>query len=63
MGHEHVDEALSVLRFSYYNCARNGLSSGPSSLLRHTLPSRTDYDSAATYRDSLLVHLLVVSGL
>jgi hypothetical protein len=35
----------TVLRFSTYHCARNGLSLGPSSLLRHTLPSRTDYDS------------------
>jgi hypothetical protein len=47
-----------MLRFSYYNCARNGLSLGPSSSFRHTLLSRTDYDS---YRDSLLVLLLVVS--
>jgi hypothetical protein len=31
---------------TYYDCARNGLSLGPSSLLHHTLPSRTDYDSS-----------------
>jgi hypothetical protein len=31
--------------FLTYHCAHNGLSLGPSSLLRHTLPSRTDYDS------------------
>jgi hypothetical protein len=30
-------------------CARNGLSLGPSSLLRHTLPSRTDYDSYTSF--------------
>jgi hypothetical protein len=34
-----------VLRFSYHHCACNGLSLGPSSLLRHTLLSCTDYDS------------------
>jgi hypothetical protein len=53
----------NMLCFSYDNCAYNRLSLGPSSLLRHTLPSCTDYDSADTYRDSLLVHLLVVSDL
>jgi hypothetical protein len=31
--------------FLTYHCARNGLPLGPSSLLRHPLPSRTDYDS------------------
>jgi hypothetical protein len=31
--------------FLTYHCARNGLPLGPSSLLRHTSPSRTDYDS------------------
>jgi hypothetical protein len=31
--------------FLSYHCARNGLPLGPSSLLRHTSLSRTDYDS------------------
>jgi hypothetical protein len=46
----------NVLRFSYLR-AHNGLSLGPSSLLRHTLLSRTNYDS---YDDSILLLLLVV---
>jgi hypothetical protein len=37
-------------------CLHYGLSLGPSSLLCHPFPSRTDYDSD----DSILVHLLVV---
>jgi hypothetical protein len=32
--------------FLTYHCAHNGLSLGPSFLLRHPLPSRTDYDSS-----------------
>jgi hypothetical protein len=37
----------NLLRFSLsYHCAHNGLSLEPSSLLRHTLLSRTDYDSS-----------------
>jgi hypothetical protein len=35
--------------FLTYYCARNGLSLGPSSLLRHHLPSRTDYDSYTSF--------------
>jgi hypothetical protein len=35
--------------FLTYHCAHNGLSLGPSSLLRHTLPSRTDYDSYTSF--------------
>jgi hypothetical protein len=35
--------------FLTYHCARNGLSLGPSSLLRHHLPSRTDYDSYTSF--------------
>jgi hypothetical protein len=35
--------------FLTYYCAHNGLSLGPSSLLRHTLPSRTDYDSYTSF--------------
>jgi hypothetical protein len=31
--------------FLTYYCAHNGLPLGPSLLLRHPLPSRTDYDS------------------
>jgi hypothetical protein len=49
--------------FLYYYCAHNGLPLGPSFLLRHPLPSRTDYDSYTSVDDSLLIHLLVVSGL
>jgi hypothetical protein len=49
--------------FLTYHCAHNGLSLGPSFLLRHPLLSRTDYDSYTSVDDSLLVHLLVVSGL
>jgi hypothetical protein len=37
---------LSMLCFSYYNCAYNRLPLGPLSLLRHTLLSCTDYDSS-----------------
>jgi hypothetical protein len=43
-----------------YHRAHNGLSLGPSSLLRHTLLSRTDYDSYTHVADSILVLLLVV---
>jgi hypothetical protein len=35
--------------FLTYHCAHNGLPLGPSSLLRHTLPSRTDYDSYTSF--------------
>jgi hypothetical protein len=35
--------------FLTYDCAHNGLSLGPSSLLRHTLLSRTDYDSYTSF--------------
>jgi hypothetical protein len=35
--------------FLTYHCARNGLSLGPSLLLCHTLPSRTDYDSYTSF--------------
>jgi hypothetical protein len=35
--------------FLTYYCAHNGLSLGPSSLLRHTLSSRTDYDSYTSF--------------
>jgi hypothetical protein len=35
--------------FLTYHCAHNGLSLGPSSLLRHTLPSRTNYDSYTSF--------------
>jgi hypothetical protein len=36
------------LPLTYYR-AHNGLSLGPSSLLRHTLLSRTDYDSYTSF--------------
>jgi hypothetical protein len=35
--------------WTYYNCARNRLSLGPSSLLRHTFLSCTDYDSYTSF--------------
>jgi hypothetical protein len=35
--------------FLSYHCARNGLPLGPSSLLRHTFLSRTDYDSYTSF--------------
>jgi hypothetical protein len=35
--------------FLTYYCAHNGLPLGPSSLLRHTSPSRTDYDSYTSF--------------
>jgi hypothetical protein len=35
--------------FLTYHCAYNGLPLGPSSLLRHTPPSRTDYDSYTSF--------------
>jgi hypothetical protein len=35
--------------FLTYHCAHNGLPLGPSSLLRHLLPSRTDYDSYTSF--------------
>jgi hypothetical protein len=63
------DLLMEVLRkkncyvFLTYYCAHNGLSLGPSFLLRYPLLSRTDYDSYTSVDDSLLVHLLVVSGL
>jgi hypothetical protein len=37
--------AGSCYVFLTYHCAHNGLSLGPSLLLRHPLLSRTDYDS------------------
>jgi hypothetical protein len=40
-----VGELAICYVFLTYDCAHNGLSLGPSSLLRHTLLSRTDYDS------------------
>jgi hypothetical protein len=43
-----------------HHCAYNGLPLGPSPLFRHTLLSRTDYDSYTYADDSLLVRLLVV---
>jgi hypothetical protein len=39
----------TVTFFLTYHCARNGLPLGPSSLLRHPLPSRTDYDSYTSF--------------
>jgi hypothetical protein len=41
----HLDAPNVTFFLLTYHCAHNGLSLGPSSLLRHTLPSRTDYDS------------------
>jgi hypothetical protein len=38
-------DVCAVTFFLSYHCAHNGLSLGPSPLLRHTSPSRTDYDS------------------
>jgi hypothetical protein len=46
-GENQRDQGCYV--FLTYDCAHNGLSLGPSSLLRHTLPSRTDYDSYTSF--------------
>jgi hypothetical protein len=47
---ESTSICLSALAYCYvfltYYCAHNGLPLGPSFLLRHPLPSRTDYDSS-----------------
>jgi hypothetical protein len=44
----HMKELLCYV-FLTYHCAHNGLPLGPSSLLRHTSPSRTDYDSYTSF--------------
>jgi hypothetical protein len=41
--------AKGVTFFLSYHCAHNGLSLGPSPSLRHTSPSRTDYDSYTSF--------------
>jgi hypothetical protein len=46
-GHRNAVHAVTF--FLSYHCAHNGLSLGPSSLLRHTSPSRTDYDSYTSF--------------
>jgi hypothetical protein len=55
-----MDQLCHVFLLLTYHRAHNGLSLGPSSLLRHTLLSRTDYDSYTHVADSILVLLLVV---
>jgi hypothetical protein len=48
---EGVDEVTCQRCYVFltYYCALNGLPLGPSSLLRHLLPSRTDYDSYTSF--------------